>query len=449
LLELARKAMPAQDGGIDITYDSAGVTMLMDIIESEGGVNKMALDSSADSSEHAEVIPLSSDAHTIRQSAMAKSLLGGALGGGSGSLIFALAVQSDVGEPKIARALDLPSEALPFVYSALDLADERIKLLAELFEVGEALVEEKTSVLVNHDDDPNDSASPRRLASRQFVFHPDRKMTISPILNPSSVIIKVAPSVELLDEPIQGHVRFQTYGRRRAAANLKDRKRHDAFDFEVTGPGDTEGIKRIKLTTSVAKDEQDRVADVGMLIEQVRSRTNNFPTLVSDSFRPTIPADNLHGLIDKMVEIVPTVKKFRKDGAPVQLTLASQSLAIACHKKIVTVPAPSAQASGTADVHPDDFVAVTEALSRLPLKGAISVSMDEHMVAFRFATALASYEVYLPSVSDKLHRSNRHIVKMSPVTWPRIGEPLTNDELPDSELPSASAQASNDELPNV
>ncbi|WP_026784784.1 hypothetical protein [Pleomorphomonas koreensis] len=276
MLELARKAMPAQDGGIDITYDSAGVTMLMDIIESEGGINKIALDSAADSSEHAEVIPLSSDAHTIRQSAMAKSLLGGALGGGSGSLIFALALQSGGEEPKIARTLNLPPEAMPLVYFALDLADERIKLLAKLFKVGEALVKEKASILVNHEDDPNDSASPRRLASRQFVFHPDGKMSISPILNPSSVIIKVVPTADLLGEPIQRHVRFQTYGRRRAAANIKDRKRRDRFDLEVTGPGDTEGIKRIKLTTSVEKDEQDRVADVGMLIEQVRSRTNIF-----------------------------------------------------------------------------------------------------------------------------------------------------------------------------
>lgn len=274
-------------------------------------------------------------------------------------------------------------------------------------------------------------------------------MSISPILNPSSVIIKVAPSVELLDEPIQGHVRFQTYGRRRAAANLKDRKRRDAFDFEVTGPGDTEGIKRIKLTTSVAKDEQDRVVDVGMLIEQVRSRTNNFPTMVSDSFRPTIQTDHLHGLVDKMIEIAPTVKRFRKDGAPVRLTLAAQSLAIACHKKIVSVSAPSARASGTVDIHPDDFVAVTEALSQLPLKGAISASMDEHMVVFQFTTALAGYEVYLPSVSEKLHRSNRHIVKISPVTWPRVVEPQSNDDRSNEELPADAMQASNDELPNV
>lgn len=449
LFDLARAKMPAQDGGIDITYDSAGVAMLMDIIDDEGGVNAMALSSQSDPTEAGAIIKIAPDAHVIRQANLAKARFGKSASGTTGELVFALALQPSGQEAKIARTLELPPEAMALVYSTLDLADEHIRFLAELFAIGEMIIEEKTNILVNHEDNPDDPVSPRRLASRQFVFHPDGKMSISPILNPSGVIITVKPSVDLLGEPIQGHVRLQTYGRRRAAANIKDKKRRDAFDFEVTGPGDTEGIKRIKLTTPVAATDDDQKLDVGMLIEQVRSRTSNFPTIVADSFRPTINTGDLTDLVAKMKDVASVAKKLGTKGAHVRLTLAAQSLSIACHSPIVSLPAPQARTSGTVNVHPDDFVAVTEALAQIQLKSPVSAAMDDDLLVLRFDTEFAHYEVHLPSVSDKLQRSNRHIVKMSPVTWPRIGEPLANDKLPESELPSDSTQASNDELPNV
>jgi len=353
---------------------------------------------------------LSPEAHGFHQ----ETLLQKTLANGS-EIVVALATFSEGDAVKVTQKLDLPPEVLAHLYPQLKLADPCIRFMAELFTVGEAVAEERTEHLQNPEvDDPNDPGSPRRLASRQYVFHPGGEMTISPILSDSSVVVSVKPKIGLLGIEVKGHVRFQTFGRRRAALNIIDPKRQDAFDFEMTDAGETEGIARIRLTTSVAKVEDDKTKDVGMLIERVRSRAGNYPLVIAPSFVPTATLKEVPDFLDKIDQVAAKAKGLLKNTLPIILQITDGRLTVSEFRQGQT----SATRNAVVRVRPDDFLAVAKALAGIKPANGFGVTLDRDMVAISFATEFAEYWVHIPAALEGMTRSNRHVAKLEPIAWP-------------------------------
>jgi len=415
LIALGRAELGVQRGNIAVSYDAKGVSALLSIVVREHGINAMALAGVDIGGVKLEPIALSSDALSYRQAKMLEDKLS------ENQLVFAVAQPETDGKITVMQPLSLPSEAMALVYPQLKLADPRIRFLVELFTVGKAVAEEKTTHLVNPEtDDPNDAYAPRRLASRQYVFHPDGKMTISPILRESGVIVVAQPKLDLLGIDIKGHVKFQTYGRRRAELNIMG-SRQDAFDFAWDDAGETEGVGRISLMTPVAKSDADKVKDVGMLIERVRSKPENFPLIVDPAFTPKKDLGIALELLEKMEAVSRSAKNLLKNGIPVMTHIEGEKLSFSGHSKAEVAQIGPVKGKGRIAIHPDDFIAVTAAIRDIEVQGPFTVSVDPDMLVIAFETEFATYSVHVPTVLEKLTRSNRRIVKLDPVEWPKPG----------------------------
>lgn len=413
LIGLGRKELGVQRGSIAVTYDANGVAALLNIVVREHGINAMALAGADTDNTKLQPVALSPDALAYRQAKMLEDKLSD-----QNQLVFAVAQPETDGRITVMQSLSLPLDAMALIYPQLKLADPRIRFLAELFAVGEAVVEEKTDHLVNPEtDDPNDAYAPRRLASRQYVFHPDGKLTVSPILRNSSVIVVVQPKLNLLGIDIRGHVKFQTYGRRRAAINIAG-LRQDAFDFTWADAGETEGIGRITLTTPVAKSDADKTKDVGMLIERVRSKPENFPLTVEPAFVPKVHLGIASELLDKMDAVSRSAKNLQKNSIPVMIYIEGEKLSFSGYSKAEVARIGAVKGKGRIDVRPDDFMAVTAAIRNVEVQGQFNVAVDPDMLVIAFETEFAAYSIHVPTTSQGLVRSNRRILKLDPVAWP-------------------------------
>ncbi|KQO79010.1 hypothetical protein [Rhizobium sp. Leaf262] len=409
LIALGRKELGIERGQINVSYDAKGVTDLLKIVIREGGINAMALANGNIVDDKLKSIVLSSDRLASRREGL---LIG------RGEIVLAVTKPGEDENAMVTQPLSLPPEAMVFIYPQLKLADPRIRFLAELFAIGEAVVEEKTDHLVNPEtDDPNDAYAARRVASRQYVFHPDGKMTVSPILRDTSVVIVVEPKLDLLDVTVEGHIKFQTFGRRRAAINIAG-ARQDAFDFEWADAAETEGVGRIKLTTPAASFDADKLKDVGLLIEHVRSKQGNLPLIIDPVFSPKIDLGSVRGLLDKMDAVSQSAKKMRKNDMSVKVTAEAEKLSFSGYSKTEAVQIDAVNSKARVDVRPDDFFAVTAAIKTVEVHGDFSVAIDPDMLVISFKTEFAHYSIHIPSALQKMVRSNRHIMKLDPVAWP-------------------------------
>lgn len=423
LLAAAGEKFGRRGGKVMFAYDPTCVQELVSMVIVNGGINKMALAEVDEFGVKDQLIKLSPEAHGFRQEKLLEKTLAS-----ESEIVVALATRLEGNAVKVTQQLDLPPEVLAHLYPQLKLADPRVRFLAELFTVGEAVTEERTAHLQNPEtDDPNDPGSPRRLASRQFVFHPGGEMTISPILSDSSVVVSVKPKIDLLGIEVEGHVRFQTFGRRRAAINIADPKRQDAFDFEMVDAGETEGVARIRLTTSVAKAEDDKAKDVGMLIEHVRSRQGNYPLVVASSFAPVAVVSTVSDLIDKMGMVASKAKDLMKNKVPVVFQISNDRLTVNEFKPGQT----SSTGMDAIRVRPDDFLAVSKALASVKAIDGFGVEVDRDMIVISFATEFAEYRIHIPAALGEMVRSNRHIATLSPVEWSKSGEGTEASETSD------------------
>jgi len=408
LIALGRKELGVQRGQITVSYDAKGITDLLKIVLREGGINALALANGNTVDEKLKPIVLSSDRLASRRERL---LIG------RGEIVLAVTKPGEDENAMVTQPLSLPPEAMVFIYPQLKLADPRIRFLAELFAIGEAVVEEKTDHLVNPEtDDPNDTYAPRRLASRQYVFHPDGKMTISPILRDASVVIVVEPKLDLLDVTVKGHIKFHTMGRRRAAINIAG-ARQDAFDFEWVDATETEGVRRIKLTTPAANSDGEKMKDVGMLIERVRSKQGNLPLIIDPVFSPKTNLGAVRGLLDKMDAVSQSVKKMRKSDMSVKVTAEADKLLLSGYSKNEAIDINPVQSKTLFYVRPDDFYAVTNAIKTVEVQGDVGVAIDPDMLVISFKTEFAHYTIHIPSMLQEMVRSNRHIMKLDPVPW--------------------------------
>ena len=114
----------------------------------------------------------------------------------------------------------------------------QVELLAQTLSLGQAVHEEKSTVLVNPKDDPKDANAPRRMASRQVIFGADGTITVSGILLPSRVVVKVVPALtnkgkEAFRKPA-GDLIVRTAGRHHLELNLLAEERRRVFTAFIT-----------------------------------------------------------------------------------------------------------------------------------------------------------------------------------------------------------------------
>ncbi len=96
----------------------------------------------------------------------------------------------------------------------------RTRALAEMFEMGGCVLVEPSSQPKKHDADPNDPNMEKRPDDRQVVLHKDGRITQSPLLGSSGVVVETRTLVEdiilgMLLRGIRGSIRRSESGSRR------------------------------------------------------------------------------------------------------------------------------------------------------------------------------------------------------------------------------------------
>lgn len=155
-----------------------------------------------------------------------------------------------------------------------------------------------------------------------------------------------------------------------------------------------------------------------MLIERVRSKPENFPLAVEPTFRPRVDLGVVPELLEKMEAVSRSAKNLLKNSIPVMIYIDGEKLSISGYSKAEDTRIATAKGKGRIAVRPDDFSAVTAAISSIEVQGEISVAVDNDMLVISFETEFATYGIHVPTTLQGLARSNRCILKLAPVAWP-------------------------------
>ena len=241
-------------GDFDFSRDS--VRRLVAIITDAGGTNALERRPKEDTDENPKPIPLSAER--------------------KGSVLYLRGKQalSDKGEPTFRMQLEVVhpdgsvapvGEADPSHIQAVLAGTAptlpRTRALAEMLEMGGCVLVEPSSQLKKHDSAPNDPNTEKRPDERQVVFHKDDRITQSPLLRQSGVVVETRTHVGdiILGDTVKGHTRLYTEKRKRVEENLKgDRLR--VFDVGVieAGPDTPTGVGRLVIFTDAASGDRER-----------------------------------------------------------------------------------------------------------------------------------------------------------------------------------------------
>ena len=418
-----RERAPTQYGLVGnpsaLSYNEAGVRTLMDIIEKAGGINKLASQSDTTGrGDEGPQIALDKTALRNRRERLAKAeaLTKGA--SENTSVGIALAYHKG-GETAVARFLNLPDDLHDQVLAQMVSGDHRVEALGEQFQFALAVKELPTDVLVNRDDDPSSARSPRRLASRQHVLHPDGRISISPILADASVVILIEPSEPLLAISIKGHANFHTGGRKKAEANILQPERRPAFDLEYGSTEGTQGVARVVLRTSLATKQEDNDRDVGFLVEKQRG---SVPLTVDEElFNPKAEAvASVPGWRSFIAEYGPKLSKLGKSGDMiVNIRLEGQRVRFSDDRSSDDLVTSECTNSTEVAVRADDLLSTFRAVAEIPFTGPIVLAVDPNgIVRFGFETMRGRYGLFMPTALRDGSRSTRHMTPLKVQDWP-------------------------------
>ncbi|WEJ32837.1 hypothetical protein [Devosia sp. SD17-2] len=389
-----------------ITADGNGIKAVEKLLEKAGGINALAAKQrksnrqTPDERESWIELPAANVSALLEERGR-QALLAGFEGVGTPIVTIAL-------EVKVAgKVVSLPTMLDPFgpllseALQSIAPVDPLVDTLGELLQAGMMVEERKTNIAVNGLEDPSDRRTKKRLASRHFVLRPDGTILISPILNPDSLVVVVNTHQPILtDWPKKLH-HFQTYGRRKAEANIVDRERRKLFDVRIDGPGDTLGHSRVVLTTNAAEDEARQ--DVGFLVEPLRSEPGNLPLDVRNKdFKPQLQ----FALDENARRLLAVVSEGLKSagGKAVTINFDGTHAKFSTSDQALKLVAKSAKA-GVVKIRSADLHALVAAVAMLPVQGDMIIATDfDGAVRIDLATKRADYAVYIPALlgDDKL-----------------------------------------------
>lgn len=321
----------------------------------------------------------------------------------------------------------LPAEPEKLVLSHVRTADDRIQVLAELFQLSHAIRERETDRPADPNENPDASTTRKRLTSRQFVIRADGTITVSPILTSSSTVIRarLIANEGLLRQPMHGDLVLQTSGRRKAETNIVPVETRGVWDFKLVRPAPAkEGVGRIQITTK-AEDgwaSGKRQTDVGALLQQVKSSTDENPLEVVDAelewlAHCSVNRDVFDGFTTFPKELD---RVLARQDQPLTLMIRDGFLVAVVAGAERKMPSEDNQSEAKISIAASDYVDFLSAFARISkdvTSNLVCAIGREDLVVFRFGTRLVSYEVFLPAMRDG-HRSNRLLRSMRPQAWP-------------------------------
>lgn len=420
-------AMPAIERQA-ITFDRDGIRSLVQIIKDSGGMNAVAQvqrdlnkTPAAERGDKIEIDPEEARQLLIR--------------GGKAAICAQAGVSNEAeDEIKVVVSVEIGGRQIPVnlepkviesfkdkVFEAAVAADPKVDALGELLQVGKLVEERPTGIPANRLDDPKDSGTTMRLATRHFVLRSDKTVLISPILAEGLAVTAVVAKPKHLDIFPEGDQlwELETRMRRKAEANIADPKRRKFFKLDHGSFEGTQGVDRLVITTAAAYDEKARSEDVGILVQPLRSAEGNLPVdVTSVPFKEEITfvltTATFYSIARALPSRAKTAAKAKsgksKSAAVAKLTVGQNKGALELGLKNIPFDAQDLSKSGSVRLLGEHVLAIFHTVAELPLSGDVCIAVDPSgAVRFSFSTELAEYDAYAPALTkDSNQPSNRY-----------------------------------------
>lgn len=399
-----------------ITFDDEGADKVVAYLKKAGGINAVAAATRADNRK----TPVERDHQIALDPAKASEYLVGAgrralLNNAEGvtdkgaTLTLALAAKMD-GEIVLVEAdAGLADAVLEQALKAQAPVDPIVDTMGEILQVGTMIEEVETDKPKDHLADPKAEGTEMRDASRHVVFIPDGTMRVSTILNPVGPVVFVQTAQPVLEDWPKMPCHLQAQSRRIVEANIANPDRRKLFTANVENPGKTLGHSRLVFTTKVAAEPANGKAEVGVLVEPLRSKQENYPLDVRHKdFAPDweFPL----GLSARQL-LMGFVSSIKSAGVrPVTITMdgTGAEFVFGKNSQIVEAATPT---TGKVSVWARHLQSALTTIATLPLiKDSVTFAADrEGAVRITFATARAEYAVFIPAIMANDALSNRWI----------------------------------------
>ncbi|MHA6298546.1 hypothetical protein [Devosia sp. CAU 1758] len=400
------------------TLDDRGFDHVANFIDEHGGINAIAASTRAENNK----TPAERDHQIALDTAKAseylveagrRALLDHAEGvtDKGATVTLALAAKMD-GQTVVMEAdAGLADAVLEQALKAQAPVDPIVDAVGEILQVGTMIEEVETDLPKDLLEDPTDKNTDKRLASRHIVFMPDGTMRVSTILNPHSPVVLVQTAQPVLAVWPTMPCHLQAQSRRRVEANIASPHRRKLFKMHVEEPGKTLGHCRLVFATAVAVEPKNGKAEVGVLVEPLRSKQENYPLDVRhEDFKPDweFPL----GGADRQL-LVGFVSAIRSPGhKTITINMDGSEAEFVFGKTSQTLDAAT-PTRGKVSVMARHLRSALTTIADLPLvkdpKNPVTFAADrEGAVRISFATKRATYAVFIPAVKGDETLSNRY-----------------------------------------
>lgn len=400
-----------------ITFDDEGAERLVPYLKKAGGINAVAAATRAENRktpaerDHQIALdPAKTDAYLVAAGRHELLTTVEGVAENDATITLALAVNVDGQMVQLQADIGLADAVLAQALKGQAPVDPLVDTMGEILQVGTMIEELETVHVRDNLTDPDAKDADKRLASRHIVFMPDGTMRVSPILNPDSPVVLVQTLQPLLAEWPKMPCHLQAQSRRIVEANIANPERRKLFKVHVDEPGKTLGHSRLVFTTEVAVGPTNAKAEVGGLIEPLRSKQENYPLDVRHKdFVPDWefplggPARQL------LVAFASAIKSPGDKAVTVNMDGAEAKFEFANNSQSQTVDAPTGT-KGKVRVMARHLRSALTTIATLPLvKDGVTFAADrEGAVRITFVTKRAVYAVFIPALKTDGALSNRY-----------------------------------------
>ncbi|KKB76499.1 hypothetical protein VW35_17025 [Devosia soli] len=398
-----------------ITFDDEGAEKVVPYLKKAGGINAVAAATRADNNktpaERNHQIALDpAKANEYLAEAGKLALLAQAKGIGDNDATVTLALAINVGDETIHVEADagLADTVLAQALKAKAPVDPVVDTIGEILQVGRVIEEVETDKPKDHLADPKAEDTEMRDASRHVVFMPDGTMRVSAILNPDSPVVLVQTSQPVLPKWPTMPCHLQAQSRRIIEANIINPDRRKLFKMRVVEPGKTLGHCRLVFATEVAVEPRNGKVELGVLVEPLRSKQENYPLDVRHGdFAPDweFPLDLSARQI--LMSFVSAIKTPGDRAVSINMNGSEAEFVFGKTSQTVDAATPT---KGKVSVMARHLRPALMTIATLPLvKDSMTFAADrDGAVRIAFGTARANYAVFLPAVMANKSLSNRY-----------------------------------------
>ena len=327
--------------------------------------------------------------------------------------------------------------------SAIAPVPRQVELLGQTLSLGQAVHEAKSDVLVNQKDDDRDINAPRRLGSRQVMFGADGTIIVSGIFLPSRVVVKVVPALtnkgkEAFPKPA-GDLVLRTAGRHHLELNLVEEERRRVFTAFINPNKRLSENPNCPLalscSTDAAKDgtansfyadlqRADTFAQQSLLVPDENAIFSHAEGKISQAILQDLATNRLSTITRD------------KAGKVVTMRVFPEGFSLECGRTKTIHGTTNGKVSKTnngnavrVNINKADFVNVFKAVAALPLRNAVSFSIDfDKVLKLSFETWVGAFTVFIPTATTTGVRESRLFRHLDPKPWPtaEVIEPNTD-----------------------